>query len=115
VAGSLPTGPLPSAEIDAAGKVYVVWQDCRFRRSCKSNDIVMTTSTDGTTWTSVIRIPIDAASSSVDHFILELAVDNSTSGSTARLALAYYYYPKSSCKPSACQLNVGYISSTDGV
>jgi hypothetical protein len=34
VAGSLRTGPLPSAEIDAAGKVYVVWQDCRFRRGC---------------------------------------------------------------------------------
>src|SRR5205807_3776623 len=27
VAGNLRTGPLPSAEIDAAGKVYVAWQD----------------------------------------------------------------------------------------
>jgi hypothetical protein len=114
VAGSLRTGPLPSAEIDAAGKVYVVWQDCRFRRGCKSNDIVMTTSTDGTTWTPVIRIPIDAVGSSVDHFIPGLAVDNTTSGNTAKLALAYYYYPKSSCKPSVCQLNVGYISSVNG-
>jgi hypothetical protein len=114
VAGSLRTGPLPSSEIDAAGKVYVVWQDCRFRRGCKSNDIVMTTSTDGTTWTPVIRVPIDAVGSSVDHFIPGLAVDNTTSGSTAKLALAYYYYPKTSCKPSDCQLNVGYISSTDG-
>lgn len=33
VRGSLRSGPLPSAEIDAAGKVYVVWQDCRFRAS----------------------------------------------------------------------------------
>ena len=30
-AGNLRSGPLPSAEIDGAGKVYVVWQDCRFR------------------------------------------------------------------------------------
>src|SRR5215212_3013182 len=42
VAGSLRTGPLPTAEIDAAGKVYVVWQDCRFRRGCKANDLVLT-------------------------------------------------------------------------
>ena len=36
VAGSLREGPLPSAEIDGAGTVYVAWADCRFRRACKS-------------------------------------------------------------------------------
>lgn len=114
VAGSLRTGPLPSAEIDAAGKVYVVWQDCRFRSGCKSNDIVMTTSTNGTTWTAVSRIPIDTTGSTVDHFIPGLAVDSTTSGSTAKLALAYYYYPSRSCTASTCQLNVGYVSSANG-
>lgn len=114
VAGSLRTGPLPSAEIDAAGKVYVVWQDCRFRKRCKSNDIVMTTSTDGATWSSIVRIPIDSTGSTVDHFIPGLAVDSTTSGTSAKLALAYYYYPSASCSTSTCQLNVGYISSTDG-
>jgi hypothetical protein len=113
VAGGLRTGPLPTAEIDAAGKVYVVWQDCRFRRGCKANDLVMTTSTNGTTWTPVVRIPIDATGSNVDHFIPGLAVDNTTSGSTAKLALAYYYYPKANCGGS-CQLTVGYVSSTNG-
>jgi hypothetical protein len=114
VAGGLRTGPLPTAEIDAAGKVYVVWQDCRFRRGCKSNDLVMTTSTNGTTWTPVVRVPIDGVNSSVDHFIPGLAVDNTTSGSTAKLALAYYFYTNSKCSASNCQLNVGYISSVDG-
>lgn len=114
VAGGLRTGPLPTAEIDAAGKVYVVWQDCRFRRGCKSNDLVMTTSTNGTTWTPVVRIPIDGTNSSVDHFIPGLAVDNTTSGGTAKLALAYYYYTNAKCSASNCQLNVGYISSVDG-
>jgi hypothetical protein len=114
VAGSLRTGPLPSAEIDAAGKVYVVWQDCRFRTACRSNDIVMTTSTNGTTWTPVVRIPIDSTGSSVDHFIPGLAVDRTTSGSTAKLALAYYYYPQRNCNSSTCQLYVGYVSSTNG-
>jgi hypothetical protein len=57
VAGGLRTGPLPSAEMDAAGKVYVAWQDCRFRRGCKSNDIVMSTTTDGVTWSAVYEKP----------------------------------------------------------
>ncbi|MFF3412624.1 sialidase family protein [Streptomyces sp. NPDC002742] len=81
VGGSLRSGPLPSAEIDAAGKVYVVWQDCRFRASggsCTSNDIVMATTVNGTTWSSVTRIPIDATAGTVDHFIPGLAVDPAT-------------------------------------
>jgi hypothetical protein len=113
VAGGLRTGPLPSAEIDGAGRVYVVWQDCRFRASCSSNDIVLTTSVDGITWTAVSRIPIDASTSTVDHFVPGLAVNRGTSGSTARLALAYYYYPTASCTSSTCRLYVGYVSSAN--
>jgi hypothetical protein len=113
-AGGLRSGPLPTAEIDGAGKVYVVWSDCRFRRGCKSNDLVTSTSTDGLTWTAPARIPIDATSSTVDHFIPGLAVDTSTSGSTAHLGLTYYFYPITACTASTCQLNVGFISSIDG-
>lgn len=114
VAGDLRTLPLPSAEVDGAGKVYVVWQDCRFRSGCSSNDIVMSTSTNGTTWTSPVRIPIDTTSSGVDHFIPGIAVDRKTSGSTARLALTYYFYPNASCTQSTCKLSVGFVSSIDG-
>ncbi|MEZ4866441.1 MAG: sialidase family protein [Caldilineaceae bacterium] len=114
VAGSLRTGPLPSAEVDGAGKVFVVWQDCRFRRGCKNNDIVMSTSTNGTSWSAVARIPIDATSSKVDHFIPGLAVDPATSGATAHLGLTYYYYPVAGCTATTCQLTVGFISSVDG-
>jgi hypothetical protein len=114
VAGGLRTGPLPSAEIDGSGKVYVVWQDCRFRTGCTSNDIVMSTSTNATTWTTVVRIPIDATSSTVDHFIPGLAVDKATSGATAHLALTYYLYPVRNCTVANCQLKVGYVSSTNG-
>jgi len=113
VAGNLRTSPLPSAEVDAAGKVYVVWQDCAFRTNCTSNDIVLSTSTDGTTWTQKARIPIDQVTSGIDHFIPGIAVDRSTSGSTARLALAYYYYPVAACNTSTCDLTVGFTSSTD--
>ena len=114
VGGSLRTSPLPSAETDRAGKVYLVWQDCRFRSGCAANDIVMTTSTDGVAWSSVVRIPIHATASSFDHFIPGIAVDASTSGSSARLALTYYYYPNASCTTSTCQLDVGFTSSADG-
>jgi hypothetical protein len=114
VAGNLRTSPLPSAEVDAAGKVYVVWQDCRFRSGCTSNDIVMSTSTDGVTWTSPARIPIDPTTSGADHFIPGIGVDRSTSGGSARLALGYYYYPVAACNTSTCDLTVGFVSSTNG-
>jgi hypothetical protein len=114
IAGNIRSSPLPSAEIDGSGKVYVAWQDCRFRTRCSSNDIVMSTSTNGTTWSAVTRIPTDAVNSRADHFIPGLAVDKSTSGATAHLALAYYYYPTANCFASTCQLDVGYVSSTNG-
>jgi hypothetical protein len=110
VAGSLREGPLPSAEIDGAGTVYVVWSDSRFRTGGKVNDIVITHSTNatGTTWSSVTRIPIDATSSGIDHFIPGLAVNKATAGASAQLGLTYYFYPKGST-----QLSVGFTSSAD--
>jgi hypothetical protein len=114
VAGGLRTSPLPSAEIDAAGTVYVVWQDCRFRSGCASNDIVMSKSTSETTWGPVTRVPIEATSSTVDHFIPGIGVDRSTSGGSARIGLTYYFYPNRSCSAATCQLSVGFISSTNG-
>jgi hypothetical protein len=114
VAGGLRTSPLPSAELDAAGTAYVVWQDCRFRSGCAANDLVMSKSTSETTWGPVTRIPIDATTSTVDHFIPGIGVDRSTAGTSARLGLTYYFYPNRSCTAATCQLSVGFISSTNG-
>jgi hypothetical protein len=114
VAGGLRTSVLPSAEVDAAGTVYVVWQDCRFRSGCSSNDVVMSTSTNGKNWSTVSRIPIDPVASTVDHFIPSIAVDTSTSGSSAHLGITYYYYPVANCTQSTCNLSVGFVSSKDG-
>jgi BNR repeat-like domain len=113
-AGGLRSGALPSAEIDGAGTVYVVWSDCRFRRSCKANDLVISHSLNstGTSWSAVGRVPIDATSSGVDHFIPGLAVNKGTSGASAQLGLTYYFYPVSACG-SSCTLDVGFISSTN--
>jgi hypothetical protein len=114
VAGGLRTLPLPTAEIDKKGTVYVVWQDCRFRSGCSANDLVMATIKKGTKVSPVVRIPIDPVSSTVDHFIPGLAVDRSTSGKQVRLALAYYYYPTAACSQATCELDVGYVSSSNG-
>ena len=111
VAGSLREGPLPSAEIDGAGTVYVAWADCRFRRSCKNNDIVIAHSTNstGTTWSPVARVPIDATTSGVEHMIPGLAVNKATSGSTSQLGLTYYFYAA-----GTSSLQVGFTSSANG-
>jgi hypothetical protein len=111
VAGSMRSGPLPTAEVGDDGKVYVAWQDCRFRNGCKSNDIVYSTTTNGTTWSAVTRVPIDATSSGVDHFIPGLAVTGS--GATTKLGLTYYFFRTAACRRS-CQLEVGYIQSDNG-
>ena len=104
----------PSAAVDATGKIYVAWWDCRFRANCSSNDIVFTTSTDGVNWSPVMRIPIDPVTSSVDHFISGLGVDRATSGASAHLGLTYYYYPDTNCDSTTCQLDVGFVSSANG-
>jgi hypothetical protein len=113
VAGNLRTSPLPTAEIDGAGTVYVAWEDCRFEKSCSANDIVFSDSSDGVSWSDPARIPIDPVGSGADHFIPGLGVDPSTSGAGAHLALTYYFYPDAACS-GGCKLDVGYISSPDG-
>jgi hypothetical protein len=116
VNGNLRTSPLPSAEIDASGRVFVAWEDCRFEQACKSNDIVFSASDNGTTWSPVTRVPIDSVGSGVDHFIPGIAVDNASSAATggARIGLGYYYYANANCTVETCQLNAGFVSSTNG-
>src|SRR5256714_1086207 len=107
--GSIRSGPLPSAEIDGSGKIFVAWEDCRFRTNCSQNDIVYTTSTNGSSWTAVQRVPIDSVTSGVDHLLPGLGVDKSTSGASAHVGLLYYFFPA-----GTTNLSVGYISSTNG-
>jgi hypothetical protein len=113
-AGGIRSGPLPSAAVDGAGTVWVVWEDCRFRSKCSTNDLVYSTSTDGVHWSAVARIPIDATTSTVDHFIPGIGIDPATSGANAHVAIHYYYYSQSKCTTSTCRLFVGYISSHNG-
>jgi hypothetical protein len=111
--GGIRAGDLPQAEEDGAGKVYVAWEDCRFRSGCSSNDIVYSDSSNGTSWSSVARVPIDSVTSGADHFNPGFGVDPATSGAAARIGLYYYFFPNSNCTVSTCQLEVGYISSAN--
>jgi hypothetical protein len=112
--GGLRTEPLPSAAIDGGGTIYLVWQDCRFRKACSANDLVMRTTTDGVNWTPIVRVPIDETTSTADYFIPGIGADPTTSGAGAHLGLTYYYYSKADCTAADCQLQAGFISSSDG-
>lgn len=115
-------GSLPSAKIDASGKVYLVWAGCYFEANCLADeignsvdDIVLTTSTDGLTWTPLQRIPLDAVGSDVEHITAGLAVDSATAGNSAHLAVTYYYWGNAgSCGASTCQIYVGMATSVNG-
>ncbi|HEV2908929.1 MAG TPA: sialidase family protein [Candidatus Eremiobacteraceae bacterium] len=113
VGGGMRTSPLPSAAMDASGKVYLAWQDCSFRVGCASNDIVIRTTMDGVSWSPLARVPIDATTSTVDHFIPGIGIDPTTSGAGAHIGLTYYYFPDAGCS-TACELFVGFVGSLDG-
>ncbi len=75
---------------------------------------MLSTSTDGKSWSKLTRIPLDPRGSGVDHFFPGLAVDNSTSDGSARLVVTFYFYPVANCTTSTCQLDVGFSTSADG-
>jgi BNR repeat protein len=108
-AGNGPTRAiaLPSVDADAAGTIYAVWHDCRFRPGCTRNDLVLSTSTDGQTWTAPARIPVpDTTDSPMSLFIPGLAADQAAPG---HLGLVYAFYASGSDT-----LGIGFVQSRDG-
>jgi hypothetical protein len=97
----LRTFPLPTADVDSRGRLYVAWQDCRFRPGCAANDIVLSRSTDGSTWGAPTRLTRDGGS----DFVPALAV-NRTNG---RLAVVYQR-----CSGSPCRVDVLVTTSRNG-
>jgi hypothetical protein len=97
---------LPSADIDSNGTIYAVWHDCRFRPSCTRNDMVLSTSADGTIWTPPARIPLAATGSGMSLFIPGLAADPAQPG---HLSLVYAYFHAGSKS-----LGIGVAQTRDG-
>jgi hypothetical protein len=73
--------PLVAAEVDEKGVVLVTWQDCRFRARCSANDVVLSRSADGASWTEPVRV-----TSGRNAAIPTIGVEPGS----GRLAIAYY-------------------------
>jgi hypothetical protein len=73
--------PLIAADVDQGGRLLTVWQDCRFRTACQGNDVVLSQSPDGTTWSAPVRVTRGR----------DVAIPTIGIGpQTGRLAIAYY-------------------------
>ena len=101
---SLRGPPLPSAEVDRAGNVYVVWPDCRRAPSCSANDLVLSRSADGVTWSRATRIPTRPRGSRADYVLPGIGADTSRTG---RIGVVYYVLRDG-------LLDVAFISSQNG-
>lgn len=74
---------LPTAAVDAAGKLYVAWADCSLHVGCASQDILFSTSTDGLVWSTAARV----GGGNADSFVPGIAADPALPG---RLAVVWY-------------------------
>jgi hypothetical protein len=96
---------LPSLERDSNGTIYATWSDCRFRAGCSQNDLVLSTSTDGVTWSAPTRVTAGTAA-----FIPGLAADPAHPGHLA-VVYAHYY---GTCSKAPCLLGMSLVQSRDG-
>jgi hypothetical protein len=107
---------LPSAAIGPRDSLYVAWSDCRFERSCAVDDIVLSSSTDGKTWTSPEVVVHADPATATSRVTPGLAVD--PRGGESRAAIVFYDVGGQRCSkfgpPSACSVSVGYTSSRRG-
>jgi len=104
---------LPVAEVDGRGRVYLAWSDCRFRRGCATDDIVLATSDDGLRWSAPVRVPLSGGGSATEHVIPGLAVTSSSSG-PAGLALFAYAADGLGSDDHAGRVRLVVATSTDG-
>lgn len=104
---------LPTAAVDGGGTVYVAWPDCRFRRNCAGDDIVVARSRAGG-WTAPVRVPVPRAGATVHHVLPGLAADARTSGAHARLAVTFYSLRTAGCRSPTCLLDVRMATSRTG-
>jgi hypothetical protein len=92
--------PMPSAEVDGSGTIYVAWPDCSSRSGCASNDLYVVRTADGLIWNGPVKVPTRAA----DVELPGIAADFTASG---RIAVAYY-------TRRGMKLNVSFVASKNG-
>lgn len=105
--------PLPSADVSANGRLFVVWADCRLEPSCARNRIVLSTSPDGQSWSS--PVPVAPAGATETQFVPGLGVDPSTSGTGQRAAVVYYGLSRTCAKGVPCpRIDAWLVTSANG-
>jgi hypothetical protein len=104
--------PLPSAGVDGGGMVYIAWSDCRFRRGCSANDIVVARST-ASGWTRPRRVLVRGLGPNASHVLPGLGVDAASRAGRARLALTFYTVRNARCAPARCLLDVRMTTSAN--
>ena len=102
--------PLPSATVDGGGAVYVAWPDCRFRRGCSGNDIVVA-HTRANGWTGPQRVVVPRAAARADHVLPGLGADERTQGAHAHLAVTFYSVRNAGCRAATCSVDVRMATS----
>ncbi len=107
-------GVLPSAAVDDAGRIYVVWNDCRFEQGCHTQDVVMTTSDDGIHWTPIRRVPFQRVGSSKAYYLPVIDVRPGTTDSGAHLGLYSWVLQRADCPTDLCKVRVEFLESRDG-
>ena len=98
---------LPSLDADSNGTIYATWADCRFRTGCPQNDLVLSTSADGLTWTAPTRVTTGAGGA----FIPGLAADPAHPG---HLAVVYAHYSGACSQSGPCLLGMSVVQTRDG-
>ncbi len=99
--------PLPTATVDNSGRLFVAWADCAFRTGCDGNTIVLTSSTDGTTWSPLKRVP----GAGFDSFVPAIAADPTTPG---RMSIVTYVRNSARRGLATASVGVSVTSSRDG-
>lgn len=100
----------PSAEVGGDGRIHFAWADCRFEPGCSTDDIVLTSSADGVTWTAPQRIPLTIVGTQTQAFVPGLAADPAS----GRLAVTAYVLNRFGCAPAACRIRLAFATSADG-
>lgn len=103
----------PSAGIGEDGTIHIAWSDCRFEPSCALDDIVVSSSPDGRTWTlPAIAARADPATATS---LVTPGIAVRSRGRKTREAVVFYAVGGTRCskfsRPSACSVTVGYTSS----
>jgi hypothetical protein len=111
----LRTPPLPSADVDASGRLYAVWQSCAAVQSCGVERLFLATSSDGLAWSP--PAPVAVAPATSDQILPGLAVDPAAVVGPRGTGLAVVYYTVlHSCLavPTCAGLDVWLSSSANG-